>query len=375
MNVIINASNLHIGGGVQVACSIIDELSKYNIKSNYFLIIVSDKVYKSLSVDKFKLSNMKFIISNAYGFFGGLKNRNNILSYIRDFKADVIYSIFGPTYLYGLPIPHIIGFANAWLVTPDCLAYDLMNINHKFKSKGKYLFYKVSLLFESDVFITETNAMKTSLSLDILLHRKKVFVVSNCHSSLYLDQRMWTSIELPNKDEDITLCTISSDYLHKNLQIIPSVARVLRDNYNIKSRFLITIEEASYESKDDSFKEYTFNLGPILPSQCPYVYNYADMLFMPTLLETFTASYPEAMVMEKPIITSNLSFAHDICGDAAFYFEPLEPYSIAENIYDCFFNDVKRNEKIAKGKMRLKEMKNSDSRLSEILYIIEEHLK
>ncbi len=375
MKIIINASNLHIGGGVQVACSIIEELYGSNTIGHEYLIIVSSEIYESISVKNVDSHDLTLLIFDSHGFVGGLKNRKFLLSCIRKFKADVIYSVFGPTYLYRLPIPHIIGFANAWLVSPDCLAYSLMSIKQKSFRKIKYLFYKISLFFESDVFITETRAMKASLSQDKILHRKKVFVVSNCHSNIYLDSGLWQSIDLPIKNEDVTLCTISSDYLHKNLQIIPSVAKVLQDKYNIKARFIVTIEKSSYESKGQDFKMYTFNLGPISPSQCPHVYNHSDMLFMPTLLETFSASYPEAMVMHKPIITSDLSFARDICGDAAFYFSPLDPHSIAESIYECFSDDKKRNLVLNKGKLRLNEINSSSDRLSEILSIIEGYFK
>ena len=65
---------------------------------------------------------------------------------------------------------------------------------------------------------------------------------------------------------------------------------------------------------------------------CPKLYNQADAMFLPTLLETFSASYPEAMKMERPILTSDLDFAKDICGDAALYFNPLDSYDIANKI-------------------------------------------
>lgn len=39
---------------------------------------------------------------------------------------------------------------------------------------------------------------------------------------------------------------------------------------------------------------------------------------MPSLLECFTATYPEAMRMERPIVTTDLAFAQGLCGEAAF---------------------------------------------------------
>jgi glycosyltransferase involved in cell wall biosynthesis len=38
------------------------------------------------------------------------------------------------------------------------------------------------------------------------------------------------------------------------------------------------------------------------------------------------------MLMEKPILTSNLGFAHTVCKDAAVYFDPIDPKDIANKI-------------------------------------------
>ncbi len=43
------------------------------------------------------------------------------------------------------------------------------------------------------------------------------------------------------------------------------------------------------------------------------------MVFIPTLLEVFSATYLEAMLMKKPIIASDLEFSRDICGESAYF--------------------------------------------------------
>ena len=56
-------------------------------------------------------------------------------------------------------------------------------------------------------------------------------------------------------------------------------------------------------------------------------------MFLPTFLECFSASYAEAMLMKKPIITSNLGFAQNVCKDAAVYFDPCNPEDIIDKIF------------------------------------------
>ena len=56
-------------------------------------------------------------------------------------------------------------------------------------------------------------------------------------------------------------------------------------------------------------------------SECPSLYRQSTFAFQPTLLECFTATYPEAMRSGKPIVTPDLEFARGLCGGAAVYYD------------------------------------------------------
>ena len=60
---------------------------------------------------------------------------------------------------------------------------------------------------------------------------------------------------------------------------------------------------------------------------------------MPTLLETSSATYPEAMAMGLPIVTTDLDFARDVCGPAARYFTALSAVGAAEAIAPLIQDD------------------------------------
>jgi glycosyltransferase involved in cell wall biosynthesis len=51
-------------------------------------------------------------------------------------------------------------------------------------------------------------------------------------------------------------------------------------------------------------------------------YRHSSALILPTLLESFTATYLEAMQFDCPVLTSDLDFAREVCGEAAIYFDP-----------------------------------------------------
>ena len=95
------------------------------------------------------------------------------------------------------------------------------------------------------------------------------------------------------------------------------------------------------------------NIGPQPVTSGPALYKSCDALFLPTVLETFTATYPEAMCMQKPIITSDLDFARDICRDAAFYFDPTNSKEAAEAIISVADDKNLSNKLVEAGRRRL----------------------
>jgi glycosyltransferase involved in cell wall biosynthesis len=92
---------------------------------------------------------------------------------------------------------------------------------------------------------------------------------------------------------------------------------------------------------------------------------------MPSLLETFSANYPEAMKMNLPIICSDFNFSRDACGDAALYFDAQSPEDIADKIVALINNKTLQNDLINAGKKRLAQLETPESRANKILTMLE----
>ena len=115
-------------------------------------------------------------------------------------------------------------------------------------------------------------------------------------------------------------------------------------------------------SHQTSINDMIENLGVLKLSDCPYWYSMSDIIFMPSLLETFSSTYPEAMVMGKPIVTTDLDFAHEICRDAAAYYDPLSFQSAAEVIQAVAHDKMLCKTLINNGYKRLKQFPNLDEK-------------
>ena len=107
-------------------------------------------------------------------------------------------------------------------------------------------------------------------------------------------------------------------------------------------------------------------------SECPHLYNQADIMFMPTLLECFSATYPEAMRMGVPIVTTDLEFARGLCGDAACYYSAIEAEAAAEAIYKVSCDKEYAKRLVDNGKEQLKSFDNYEQRTKKLVKILED---
>ncbi|MBK8375542.1 MAG: glycosyltransferase family 4 protein [Sphingomonadales bacterium] len=70
-------------------------------------------------------------------------------------------------------------------------------------------------------------------------------------------------------------------------------------------------------------------LGYVTDEELRSLYEAASAYVMPSLLEGFGIPAVEAMTLGCPVIASNVSALPEVCGDAALYFDPLDPADIA----------------------------------------------
>ena len=85
----------------------------------------------------------------------------------------------------------------------------------------------------------------------------------------------------------------------------------------------------------------------------PDIYSQCDALLMPTLLESFSIVYLEAMYYRLPILTSEMWFAKAVCGDAAMFFDPFDAEDILHSIDAVMSDSTLRAKLIDAGLYRL----------------------
>lgn len=367
MKIIINTSNLYVGGGVQVALSFINELRSM---ANLAEVHIFTSVIIDQQLDKSSFpGNIHFYLIEMSP--ASLKTRRKIVRKLdeleRQIEPDVVFSVFGPTY-WTPRARHLMGFALGWTINPQSVAYDALPFLERMKMRLRSVYLLHHTRKNADYYVIETEDARQKLSQIAGIDEEKIFVVGNTHNSLY-NEDGFKYFPLPEKGEDeFRLITVSHNHPNKNLKIISKVVPYLK-NSNIK--FFITIDKESYRQLFSGLENTVINLGPVRSEDCPSLYEQCDAMFLPTLLETFSASYPEAMKMKLPILTSDLSFARDLCGDAALYFDPLNPEEIAQKILTLATNENLRQKLIDRGVDRLASYETARSRAEKYLQLCE----
>ena len=334
MKLLINTSNLSVGGGMQVALSFINELNNFKNVNDYH-IFLSSAIEKQIDQMQFTSNFHFYIIEKSPSFF---RDRKLIVSKLNELensiKPDIVFSVFGPSYWKPNSL-HLMGVADGWIYNPKSIAYKQLSVKKFIKTKLLTRYKEFFIKKDAQYFVVETNDAKKKIIQNMNINEKNIFIVGNTYSDVFnnlkrqnKEKNSFSSVMEKNKNK-FRLMLISHNYKHKNLKIIREVLPHL-SQYQVE--FILTIDDESYNNLFYDMKDVVKNLGTVQQNDCPNIYKQSDALFFPTLLETFSASYPEAMKMEIPILTSNYSFATDTCGDAALYFDPLNPLDIANKI-------------------------------------------
>lgn len=369
MELLINTTNLSSGGGLQVAISFI--LSCKKDCTNKYYIALSTEIYNQLNINSFGPNFSFFLVKTKPNPFT-ISGRISIaqLSRIeRDTKPDCVFSVFGPTY-WKPKAPHLMGFALGHFIYKDSPYFQIISMREKLKWKilGSLKMHYVKR--DAATFHIETEDAKQKFLEVINSKNKHVHCIPNTYSPVY---NSFTPKEhdvlLKKGPDEFRFACISSYYRHKNLEILNQIIPELISNgHNIK--FVLTIRNNIYNKIfSQEAKKQIINVGGIEVKECPQIYHECDAVFVPSLLEIFTANYPEAMKMRRPIITTDLSFARDICRTAALYYAPNDYKDATRKIIQLTNDNELRNELILNGEERLKDFPSPEERAEKIISI------
>jgi glycosyltransferase involved in cell wall biosynthesis len=370
MRIIINTASTFKGGGVQVARSFIEECKKYTGHQYYVILgeMLADLVDEKQFPKNFTFYKIGYRPATKVFSFGTQSKYFKDLE--KEISPDVVFTTSGPAY-WRPNAPHLVGYNLPHYIYTDSPFFSLIPLTKRLKWNLKGSVIKYFFKRDADAYVVQTDDVNERLRK--ILSVQKVYTVSNTVSHFYKNISIADNKLPVKKDGEFRFLTLSAWYKHKNMEVIPAVVDTMPDALKERVRFVLTLPEDVFQKQIPAkYHKYILNVGPVKPDEGPSLYKECDALFLPTLLECFSASYVEAMAMEKPIITSDMGFARSVCREAALYVNPMNSNNIAETVKELVENPTLQKTLQESGKKRLLTFATAEKRAAEYLNICEE---
>lgn len=368
MRVVILAHGTTGAGGRSVAKNLIASLGRVAPEHTYGIIIPAGLGFEEIceSVPNCEV----FTYENKAGQIGRwLWETFRLPKIVRDFRPDVILSL-ADRGLVNPPAPQAV------LIHRSQLFYPAKHYaNDTFKNKLLFKYHSRHLaksLKHTHLLLCQTAAAQERLRRTYGF-QGRIEICPNAVSAFVAvpsDVRKPPDALTPYADHMKLFC-LTRYYAHKNLEGIVDLFR--KFGREMEKVLIITTVEAGGHPKAAKFlrsikepgiREHILNVGLLPQSTLAGYYKNCNAMFLPTFLESFSGTYLEAMHFGVPILTSDLDFAHVVCGDAALYFDPWNTESIKDAILQLKNNSELAQSLVVRGKARLQTMFKSWDEIS-----------
>ena len=349
-SILINGVSAKSGGGKSILTNFLTSIKHKEIDLKYIVIVPPNHNY-----EKFKNENVIIIPFND-SKFSGIAQLYFYFVYVK--KIIKRYNIELVFNLSDVIIRHktkqLFLFDWPYGVYPESSVWQKMPFFEFFYRKFKLFLFKNSVIFPTTIY-AQTFSVRERLSR--LYTIDKIGIFPNAVSIDNIEGGVYKDFMFPENRTKF-LC-LSKYYVHKNIEIFLPLARLIKLN-NLAYSIVVTIEKSQHRNAkklletiiEEKLENIIINVGAVDMEHVPSLYKQVDALLLPTLLESFSGTYVEAMHHLKPIFTSDMDFAKDVCGEAAIYFNALNAYEVF-NAIKQFSDESLMKEMISAGEKRL----------------------
>lgn len=374
--IFLNASTCVVGGGVQVSVGFLHYVHHRLDEIGWEVVVAaSPQVYEQCKVLPDRPGwRLELITPSPASVLGGWGSRRRIHQLVEEFKAQLCFTVFGPSYLW-LDIPEVSGFADPSVTNPN--RHYLRN--HPFGQKLNSLFkawVKTIAVRRVRRFWVETATAQAGLARRLGIDSALIEVVSNAVNRLFVPHPG------PPPPGRTRILHLTAYYPHKNHAFLLPVAKALRRLYpEFDFEFVVTLPQEGKPWKElracfnqAGLTDRLRTLGYLEVKNCPAAYRDCHVVFHPSLLEVFSATYLEAFAAGRPVVASDLDFAHEVCGDAAAYFDPISSEAAARALHHASTNQEQRHAMIEKGLARYGAFPSAGDKNHRLVTMINEEL-
>lgn len=134
-----------------------------------------------------------------------------------------------------------------------------------------------------------------------------------------------------------------SESPHKNLIVVARGLQLVPPA--VRPKWLVTLPESSGLCR----RSGAVGLGHLPKAELHAAYRAASVLVMPSLTETVGLPMLEAMRAGTPVLAADRPYAHEVCEDAAVFFDPLSPADFADKLTRLLGDAALQADLVARG--------------------------
>lgn len=369
MRILVNGSNLRVGGGLQMADAIARELREFE---KHQFVVVLPKALKGTVEEVIGYDNVKEAVCYDLpkSLMVILTGRDRVMdSLVKKHGIEAVLTVFGPS-KWKPKVRHLCGFAMGHIVLDDSPYWGTLSRAALIKARVRNRLMLWNFRRTAREFWCENEFIAQRLREK--LPGSRLTIATNSCNPIFEDKGRWQKgVKLP-AFEGMTVLTVSANYPHKNLRIFIEAMRRLKEvRPEAAVRCVLTVKPEEYGPMPEVLMGRILLIGPVAIDVLPGLYSQAQVMALPTLMECFSASWVEAMRMGLPIITTDLECSRSICGDAALYFEPLNAESLAKKILELYDSEDLQRRMIEAGRRRLEVFDTAEERAAKLIRALE----
>ena len=154
----------------------------------------------------------------------------------------------------------------------------------------------------------------------------------------------------PSETRDDFLLAVGDLYIQKNLHALFEALVLLKDEFpDIRLKVAGDPVDMDYTARltrmitTRGLDGHVELLGSLSAGELAGLYRRCRLFVFPSLVETFGQPLVEAMASAAPIVSANTTAMPEVAGDAALYFNPHDPATVALRIGEALRDaDVRR---------------------------------
>ncbi|HZT69956.1 MAG TPA: glycosyltransferase family 1 protein [Terriglobia bacterium] len=345
MKIVINAVSAKMGGAANYITSLLGCFAILGADFQ-FVVFLPPETAAGLTI----LPGNIRVVPTVIGHKGAMKRiwweQTALRRILKKQKADVLFSTGNFAMLF-CPVRQVLLISNALyfsrIYREMFLARHSLRFRLAFAMRRRLACWSVKA---ADVVMTPTRALLNDLRRSVKVQQSNV----NPFGVAPVEKCIRVSSDMPRpsaraESRTIRLLYISLYSEHKNLgTLLKALAILNHDGGPIfkltttanpawpGAKWTVTHAEDLELARQPGIAEYIDFLGPLRHVELGRLYRDADIFVFPSLAESFGFPMAEAMSYGLPILAADTPVNREVCGDAAFYFRPLDPEHLASQL-------------------------------------------